>query len=174
MATSDAAAWVSAIGGLLAVGVSVYLHWQTVRLQKDRDRLHSRSAAMHVLSDFREAASQLSFVVRHLRDGNSQNEIPSGYGPETVSLGYLRPYLNKALEHMGVLPTLGAAAKITQAATGDLLELVRHLDSYSDPEAPDEWRYVGPQWPLTEQHLSLCEGRVAAAIEALEAEARWS
>lgn len=159
------AAWVSAGGSLLAIGVSVWLHYASLSDRKAADATAARNAALVVLPKFNQAAEDLSWSLSRLREGRNPNVLGSDESGD-IGIGRLRRAFDRFEPTIESIGQLGRAAAPAQAAYQLFRELSVDLAAYIAPDhfPGDPVAYEGEAWTKTSALIQRTEEKVRGAV----------
>lgn len=168
MNAGSIADWVAAGGSLAAVGASYYLHRQSVAARKALEGAQARSAALTLLPEFREANRDFVWTARQLADGKKPDRLGTDLYQKTIDMGDLKRHQKKLAPHVSTMALMGSAAPQAQSAYLAIEKLADDLSRYGIGADPEDWIYVGPDWPNTEAHFRYTAELVARATLAIE------
>ncbi len=166
MQETNLADWLSAIGSVGAVIVSVGLFRASERNRRLSERAEARNAALLVLPRFSDAARTLTWTLDRIVNGHDPRNLGSDESGK-IELGYLRASF---LEFEAVLPAigiLGVSAPATQHAFHLFRKLRDDVDGYYDDDFPQSAvvAFKGEAWAETQELLRNAEANMRSAIE---------
>lgn len=166
MEWGNVADWVSAIGSLLAVAVSVGLFAASQADRRASDAASARNAALMVLPHFREAERSLSWSLAQLESGKDPSLIGVDESGADFSVGYLRREFSSFSACLPAIGQLGAAVRDAQVAFQHYRELSEDLEGYQQQDVwpGDRITYDLPGWPKTYGLLEQAEQKMRKAV----------
>ena len=169
MESGNVADWVSAIGSLLAVGVSVGLYAASQADRRASDASNARNAALMVLPHFRDAERSLTWSLEQLQSGKNPSSIGVDESGANISIGHLRREFGRFSACLPAIAQLGAAVRDAQVAFQHYRELSEDLEGYEQQDVwpGDRITYDLPGWTKTYDLLRQAEERVRKAVSAI-------
>ncbi|MCU0996844.1 hypothetical protein [Stenotrophomonas maltophilia] len=165
MQETNLADWLSAVGSVGAVIVSVGLFYASQRDRLQSERAQARNAALLVLPQFRNAASTLTWTLDRVVNGYDPRNLGSDEDGR-IELGFLRRSFAVFEPVLPAIGILGVSAPATQQAFHLFRKLRDDVDSYYDDDFPQDAvaAFDGDAWAETQDLLKKADAKMSLAI----------
>lgn len=170
------AAWVQAIGALLALGLTIYLSRGDRKAREKTERARGRSAALALFPVMMDILGELSWALAQVEKGHRPEEIGCR-GPEdedTIRFWQTPVMPDKLIAMLPLLHELGDAAEPSQRAYFALQQLKRDFLEFMELQRidgpPEEaWCYSANEWKRTHALAVAAERSIQHALASISA-----
>jgi len=164
------AAWVQAIGAIVAMGLTLLLWWSDRSSRRDLADARARASALVLLPPLTQHNELLTWARDQLEAGRHASEIGTDGPDNDIALWHIDPFPQRLVEIQGSLADLGPAAASVQRAFFALqnMDEERRLAQEGwEWEQPDDRGYTADQLNRAKRHLNTSVSDTANALAAL-------
>lgn len=169
-AHQGSAAWVQAIGAIVAMGLTLLLWWSDRSSRRSLAAAHARASALVLLPPLTQHNEMLTWARNQLEAGRHASKIGTDGPNNDIALWDIDPFPQRLVDIQGSLADLGPAAAPVQRAFFALhsMDEERRLAREGwEWEPPDDRGYTVEQLDRAKRLLNTSVSGTAEALTAL-------